>query len=416
MSSSPVLEDLQQAIKVKDVKKVHDLLTNNLDLLNQVDFTDANNTILTDVASCQNLEITELIIKVINIEQKENLQGHLETAIQKGNWKFAEFLLENGVTLDPSKYKDNLLAPQIFKRDNIATRKNMLITLLRHRLLDPIFKNDRKETLLLQFIDRKNFVKKHDTDAARIAEILVDSGVELNKRDKEGRSALFRSISTRNVPLISNLINRGADVNRTDNLKRNPLMEAVLWDLDGSIIHLLLLKGADVNATCPKISNTPIHAACINNNEELIRLLIRGGANICKSNGNGDTPLKELINTKISNRNHSRSIVAFIKEFSKRKFVNSEYSPKDMKLILKTPKALKHFEKCTEELKLMSATELYAPHSFYSLLNNSIDRKKLAFFKKNEKLVLKFRGHLIKFIYYENDLRRIWDQAVQKKP
>lgn len=412
MSFPKAFSDLRQAVEINDISRVRELLATNLELLNHVDFKEAKSWILTEVASSQNLEITQLIVNVIKIGPKDSLKRHLETAIQKGNWKFAEYLIQSGISLAPSKFKDNSLARHVFKRDIIDTRKDMLVVLLNYGLLDPRTRNQKKETLLLQFIDeRGKNIEKDDANAIEIAKVLLDAGVRINKCDNKGYSALLRSISTRNVPLITYLIERGADVNRTDFEQRSPLLMALFWSLDIKLIDLILSKGAAVNVIYKLDFSTPLHAACNGDYEQAIRLLLNYGADISAINGEGKTPLFLSLSCKYLNLN--RSVITLIKEFAKLKFKNMVISSRDMKLIQENPKALGHFDKCTLELNLMKNTKFHASHSFYSLLNNSIDKKKLSILTKNEELVLKFKKNLSRLTYYQNDLQRIWEEAIQ---
>lgn len=87
-----------------------------------------------------------------------------------------------------------------------------------------------------------------------------------------------------------------------------------------------------------------------------------------------------------------------------------------MDLIQENPVHENTFEKCKTKLFKMKETIFYFPYSYY-LFSTGISRsiRKLSVRTKNEGFVKKFQEKLDMFSYYENDLRIIFNEAVQVK-
>lgn len=90
---------------------------------------------------------------------------------------------------------------------------------------------------------------------------------------------------------VKYLVENGADVNKTDNDGKTPLLMALREYTDNIIIYLVE-NGADVNKA-DKHGDTPLLDACSNNSLKIVRYLIENGAqkSINKANNTGSTPL-----------------------------------------------------------------------------------------------------------------------------
>ena len=85
------------------------------------------------------------------------------------------------------------------------------------------------------------------------------------------------------------LLDRGADVNASDEKQRTPLFTEHLEYGNIEVIMALLDRGADVNAS-DKEGNTPLHLACKNGNVELVNKLINKGADVNAEDAFGEIP------------------------------------------------------------------------------------------------------------------------------
>jgi ankyrin repeat protein len=110
-------------------------------------------------------------------------------------------------------------------------------------------------------------------------EALLDKGANVNAQLYEGASALSLACSTLNEDVVRTLIQRGANVNVTDDLGYTPLHEiarygdGVLKEQQGivaAITNLLIEHGANVNAKNDE-GQTPL--ALVRYNHELAALL-----------------------------------------------------------------------------------------------------------------------------------------------
>lgn len=103
-------------------------------------------------------------------------------------------------------------------------------------------------------------------------------------RDEEGNTPLIQAAFYLDAAEVARFIDRGADVNATNNAGLTPLMKAV-WDLDKT--RVLIQRGANVNAAS-KNGNTPlIIASFAHGSTEIVKALIKAGARVEAANGLG---------------------------------------------------------------------------------------------------------------------------------
>lgn len=88
----------------------------------------------------------------------------------------------------------------------------------------------------------------------QLAELLLKYGADVNQKNYEGQTALFKVFmgteDKKQIDIIKLLLQHGADVNIKDRYGQTPLFAAVLSQNDDSIkgIDMLLAAGADINA------------------------------------------------------------------------------------------------------------------------------------------------------------------------
>jgi ankyrin repeat protein len=122
-----------------------------------------------------------------------------------------------------------------------------------------------------------------------IAAYLVERGADVNKRSKDGSSALMMAAFTVQADLVSTLIERGAEVNSKNEIGMTPLMFA---SSSGSkeCVELLIAHGADVNAQRDDGWTVLIHAIAAGN-VDIAKLLMEKGADVGLKNDEGMTAL-----------------------------------------------------------------------------------------------------------------------------
>ncbi|KAG0254222.1 hypothetical protein BG011_005887 [Mortierella polycephala] len=113
--------------------------------------------------------------------------------------------------------------------------------------------------------------------------------VNIGKRDRSGRTQLFKYTAIGNLETCEKLIEAGAQVNDRDHAGWTPLHEACVTGHD-KVAELLIQHHADVNARGGH-QDTPLHDAAQNGHVEVVKLLIAHGANVLAKNAKGITPL-----------------------------------------------------------------------------------------------------------------------------
>lgn len=342
-------------------------------------------------------EITQLIKKF-----GANLHP-LETALIQSDTKSADLILRLGEKFEGPEWNGFSPGDYIFIRENIRHRKEMLMLLVKYGLTE--FRNDSGENLLHVLAATTD---EEDFDAVEIAEILIDSGLNINEADKKGYTPLFHAIFTENISLVSFFIKKGASLDTKDNHERTPLFHANRLEFL-EIVDLLLSNGADVNVK-DKYGWTPMHLACYYHCDRTISLLARKGADVNVETSDGKTPFFFL---NPENMNYKFCLVEMIKEFSKLMFQGKLLIQSDMNLIAANPVAQEHLKKCKDELELMAKTNFHENYSYYSVLTRSIRVEELADLTNNDGIVPQFKANIRNFFYFENDLIRIFEESVQ---
>ncbi len=115
------------------------------------------------------------------------------------------------------------------------------------------------------------------------------NGANVDVRDRNGDTALIRSIRTGNHTVVQILLENAADVNLRAKTTETPLIMASRTG-DVEIVKMLLSFGADVNAR-DEHGRTALIAAVISLHPAITDLLINGGANMNVRDDDGKTAL-----------------------------------------------------------------------------------------------------------------------------
>jgi ankyrin repeat protein len=101
---------------------------------------------------------------------------------------------------------------------------------------------------------------------------LIDKGADINAPDKDGYTALMYAVRYNYVWLAKILIKAGIDVNAQDAGGRTALMWTTLYNYPLQMAELLIEAGADVNIKDKK-GQTVFDFAVMEDKPELIKLL-----------------------------------------------------------------------------------------------------------------------------------------------
>ncbi|KAF9305004.1 hypothetical protein BGZ74_011750 [Mortierella antarctica] len=111
----------------------------------------------------------------------------------------------------------------------------------------------------------------------------------IGKRDRSGRTQLFKYTALGDLETCRLLIDAGAQVNDRDNAKWTPLHEACVTGHD-KVAELLIQHHAEINAQGGQL-DTPLHDAAQNGHVDVVKLLLANGANVLAKNKHGVIPI-----------------------------------------------------------------------------------------------------------------------------
>ena len=126
-----------------------------------------------------------------------------------------------------------------------------------------------------------------------VARLLLEHSVDVNGRDREGRTPLQAAARSGNVEVMRVLLEYGANIGAEDQTGRGPLHEAVKYG-NVKVMRVLLGHGANTGAE-DKTGRTLIHEVAKSWDVVVTRVLLEHGANMCAEDKTGRTPLHEAV-------------------------------------------------------------------------------------------------------------------------
>lgn len=171
---------------------------------------------------------------------------------------------------------------------------------------------------LFNIIKDEDFDDENDSMLTSI-KYLIESGANINYKDKHGQSLLSYSVHHQYINVSSILLSYGANPNITE---RNGL--------------------------------TPVGIACRNDDEEMLKLLIYNGADINQRFANGETAINEII--------------------TRTGFVNS---PECLDILLKHNVIINNTDLCNNSLRDIQGIQEYFNVNFQEKRQREIDYEKL---------------------------------------
>ena len=148
-----------------------------------------------------------------------------------------------------------------------------------------MFKGDGAQVLHKELM--KNYIDEKKVQS------LIDSGVNINRRDAKGRTLLFGLAAKRRIESIKILIKNGIDINAEDNYGKTVLSEAV-DKIDGMMIRFLLENGSSVNHINSS-GRTVLHDAALEENEKVFQILMSQNPDLSITDHYGRTVLFDAV-------------------------------------------------------------------------------------------------------------------------
>ena len=119
---------------------------------------------------------------------------------------------------------------------------------------------------------------------------LVETGVDVNIRGRQGRSPLHCATVSGHRNAIETLLDLGADINLICDNHYTALKYAILWEHSLEIVKILLERGTNTEIRSDNCL-TALHHAAVMNHGEATLLLLKYGANVYAEAAHIGTPL-----------------------------------------------------------------------------------------------------------------------------
>ena len=214
----------------------------------------------------------------------------LKLASENGNTETLDMLLDRGIDVNiKNSWGFTALMELCFLR-RIESRAIVGATLLLDRGADMNVKTKKERSLCHEGTTALMLASRSEyTD---FVNMLLDRGADVNATDNFGNTALMLASHFASTEIVNILLDRGADVNATDKFGNTALIMACKWRgyKPEGIVSLLLKKGADVNAN-DRWKTTALMAASNMGRTKIVKILLERGADVFALDKYGDTAL-----------------------------------------------------------------------------------------------------------------------------
>lgn len=240
---------------------------------------------LEEVAGYRNIKYIEMAKKMIATgKYNDDLNVALQRAAWNGNLEMVEILVDAGADVN-AKFADRTIMHEVASRGNLETAKY---------LLSKGAPFDEKNAS-----GKTPFFSATYNAEEETALWLLELGADPNVIPKNSKlsTPLFYAAAKWQPKLVKALINKGVNVNVTEDLESTPLhLVAGMGNVE--IALLLINAGADVNAI-NEFGWTPLYCAVsasslifdVGDNAAVIDLLVKNGADITIADKSSLTPL-----------------------------------------------------------------------------------------------------------------------------
>jgi ankyrin repeat protein len=139
-------------------------------------------------------------------------------------------------------------------------------------------------------------------DILGLQEVLRQPGVDVNEKDRDGRTALILASMSGKLDFVDALLSKGAQVNLADTLGGHTALHFAVQSGQIEIVKRLISGGVEIDPV-DNFGNTPLARAVFESRGkgEVIHLLLAAGADRNHKNKSGVSPLD--LAKKIANFN-----------------------------------------------------------------------------------------------------------------
>lgn len=213
--------------------------------------------------------IDVLLMSGAKVNTRDN-QGRtpIYYVLDKGNYSLIRRFIIYGAKLEVSDYDG--FTPLMMAAKEVQDERT-----LKFFNLEDINFNTKDENGMTALM----YAARYNKDQ-KVLNYLIDQGAHLNTTDNKGNNALAYAVQHNTYNIVQNLLNRGASLQQKNVGGKTPLYLAVESSRDIEMISLLVERGANVKTRDKFTGKTILMAAIQNyNNTQVIQYLIDKGAN-----------------------------------------------------------------------------------------------------------------------------------------
>lgn len=263
------------AIKCTNYPLIKLLLENNASLTIPEGYN--NHYLITAVKHNCDISILRLLIKYgVPVNEQDDLERtSLHYCVSAGKHDILKLLLDYDA--DPNITDSCLGTPlhyAVSRNDIIST------TLLIEKGANVNIHNDTIDTVLNIAVGNRNKV---------LINLLLMYGA--NTRLKSRNPLIHKALETKDINILSEILNHGAEVNIYNREGYTPLYIAIITFMQIKFAKLLLRYGSNPNMKNESNENTPLHGAILSNRLDSVELLMSYNVDVHSINKLGHTPL-----------------------------------------------------------------------------------------------------------------------------
>ncbi|XP_054722904.1 serine/threonine-protein phosphatase 6 regulatory ankyrin repeat subunit B-like [Uloborus diversus] len=229
----------------------------------------SDNLALTAAISGNHFDIVKLLLD--KTTGKNDLDDEILTAVESGNSKILELLIEKGADVSAEIYD---ISPLMLA---VAEGKKEIVEYLLER--GALIECQGDALVLAVIQGHKDIVKT-----------LIKHGYNVNSKSDGIYNALHSASETGDTEIVNFLIDNGADVNALSSDNETPLMLAAVEGHD-DVAEILISKGGIVNSKSAD-GFTPLHSAAEFGHDNVARVLLRNHADIFSRDSERRTALE----------------------------------------------------------------------------------------------------------------------------